>query len=270
MSIQRFLIFSGFDTRYIEKTKPSLKANQIIPIFRKLVPDSWPEYFQQLSSEIELVTRKPILVEGKEAICFLASCVNNVEISTVENEYFFPAMRKITFSNDFRADTSKINLFITKCLDAFNSEDTIELKRQVKSWKRATLRLPPKNIDIKYFKNCLKSLYEMDSALPPDNLSKYIQMRNGNKKLRVNGVDFEGVLNGPMHPVRRCTDSHKCDVHARFRLGFNVPERFEFDVSCEKGFNGKSFKRCDGIGYIVRNEATHLNMRVNDDFEIAR
>lgn len=270
MSIQKFLIFSGFDSKYVEKTKPSLKANQIIPIYRKLIPESWPKYFQQLSSEVELVTRQAIFAEGKEAICFLASCVNNAEISAVENEYFFPAMRKLAFANDFRADISKINLFIAKCLDAFNSEDTLKLKRQVKSWNKATLRLPPQNVDIKQFKNCLRSLYEMDSAEPSDNLCKYIQMRNGNRKLRVNGVDFEGVVNGPMHPIRRCTDSHKCDVHARFRLGFNVQDRFEFGVSCEKGFNGKSFKRCDGIGYLVPNEATHLNMRVNDDFEIGK
>jgi hypothetical protein len=155
-------------------------------------------------------------------------------------------------------------------MQLFTSGEFLSLSREVRPSAAPALNLPLLNVKSSRLRTAISELYELRTFTPAPGISKDVARLKGGRGLRIKGIDYRGAVNNDSHPVRRCTDSVFCDVAARLRLGFSLPERFEFDVSCETGLAGKQFRMCDGAAMTIPDWADHLNMRINDDFECGR
>lgn len=223
-------------------------------------------YFERLSKRAwELITKA---TEAGDQIVLgvLASSLTLDSELAKERSTFFPALRRLTFTSNRRRDVNTATQSADEIIDAITDEKFLELKAFVKPTLGRPLLLPVRNARSKILKAQLERLYEGVEYVPTANLQKEAVKLKGNRGLRVKGVDFSSVVNNPRHPIRRCSDSAACDLKATMRLGFCVPDRFEFDVEVESGLSNKEFWTCDGTSKSISRSASHLNMRMNDDF----
>lgn len=265
MTIHRLVVFSGFDTRLIEKVRHPLRSRQTASIFTKLNGEVGPEYFQSLLTRIRNFVDEICVTNDVRVIAVVASCIADQNARSLERVAFCPAFRRISFPSSWARDLNRHASMLNRIGDIFTSQDFLETYNFIKGPSNVPLALPLRNADCRQLIRDVDQIYELQSFVPSSGLDKRVTRLKRARGLRVNGVDFLGRMNNPSHPIRRCTDSVGCDVAARLRLGFSVPSRFEFDVTCENGLAGKLFYLCDGTAQRVPSGVTHLNMRMNDD-----
>ncbi|HYG25418.1 MAG TPA: hypothetical protein VD906_00770 [Caulobacteraceae bacterium] len=263
---RRLVVLSGFDTTVAERIKKNLNSQQTEVAFRKLPCAITTEYFHALAHRAcELINRMDKEGAGR-IVGVLASCAKTGAEYELERRAFFPALRRLGFPAAASRDQNGATGVARGILDLLRSEDFNQLYRFVRPAPDAVLSLPVENCRSAKLVSELGRMYEFDAHAPSAAISKEIVRRKGGLGLKVKGLDFRGVTNGDAHPVRRCSDNAVCDVAAAMRLGFKIPPRFEFDVSCETGLSGKRFTLCNGQVQTVSASATHLNMRINGDF----
>ena len=249
--------------------KISLKAHQTEVVFASTGGQKGVEYFDTLL-ELTLRTINEILSKNDARIVgVIASSIEDTNNRDLETKPFFPAFRRMAFPASFSKDTHRVNEVVSRLVSNLASEEFLDTYKYVKP-PSAVLSLPLSNVDSPRLKKAMIELYEMRMLRPGGGIDKeVVRLRNG-RGLRIKGLDFAGCINNGSHPIRRVTDSSVCDVAARLRLGFSVSSRFEFDVSCEHGVSGKSFRLCDGSIQKIPGWADHLNMRINSDFKCGR
>jgi hypothetical protein len=266
MTVRRLVVFSGFDTKVIEPAKVALNANQTKVIFVPIGGGITSQYFELLLNSTLTFIDEALSAGGTKIIGLVASSIESGAALDLEKRAFFPAFRRLAFPSAFGKDRSRVNEIVASLISKFTSDDFLETYRYVKP-PTAVLSLPLLNANSRRLFSDMMDLYELKSFRPSGSVDKeVVRMRRG-RGLRIKGIDFAGCVNDDTHPIRRCTDSILCDVSARLRLGFSLPSRFEFDVSCEQGIAGKEFRLCDGTTQKIPVWADHLNMRINDDFK---
>jgi hypothetical protein len=269
MTTRRLVVFSGFDTRFVAQAKISLKANQTDVVFTSATAGVERAYFVALLGQTLKTVNQLLSNNDARVVGMLASCIDEAGASQAEKEAFYPIFRRMVFPSSFRRDMHRVNEVVQKLVRSLSSEEFLDTHKYIKS-PSAVLALPLLNADSRRLRRTINDLYEMKIFRPDGGIDKeVIRLRRG-RGLRIKGIDFAACVNDSSHPVRRCTDSIVCDLAARLRLGFSVPARFEFDVSCEQGVSGKEFRLCDGSSQKIPGWADHLNMRINDDFQCGR
>jgi hypothetical protein len=267
MILRRLVAFSGFDARLVEGIRPELEAQQVDVAVVKLWPALPLGYFEKLLERTAALANRQFTDPDVRIVALLVSCVADKDAIEAENEVFWPMLRRLAISPSLSHDIRRAPALATQIISLMTNPEFLSTYERIKPAADATLALPLRNASNARLTRELKSLYELTRFQPTASLGRFVQRLKGRRGLRTNGIDFRGCQNDPRHPVRRMTDSLRCDLSGRFRLGFSVPPRFEFDVSCETGIAGKTFELCDGKRLKVPARASHLNMRINDDFD---
>lgn len=268
MLVRRLVLFSGFDTKVIERLRVPLKSTQTDVIFAKLPQPISQAYFDGLIHRAATYVDEALNKSDLRIVALVASCLEDELNVHLEQKVFFPSFRRLAFPKAFARDLSKASKIAEAIVQKFASNEFLSTYQFVKPGARAVLSLPFRNANSRRLRSNLESLYNLQIYEPNQNLSKEVAPLKGGRGMRIKGIDFQGCVNDPSHPVRRCTDTRLCDVSARLRLGFSISERFEFDVTCETGLSRKTFQLCDGSTVQIPASASHLNMRINDDFKL--
>lgn len=266
METRRLIVLSGFDTRVADRLRTSLASRRSDVAFVKLYGDADEAYFHRLAKRSWELIGKAQQAGDQIVLGVVASALSSEAELARERECFFPALRRLSFDSARRRDINTAAQTADEIVGALTSDKFLALKASVKPSLGRPLLLPVRNTRSKVLRAQLERLYELLEPTPTANLKKEIVKLKGNRGLRVRGIDFASVVNNARHPVRRCTDAPACDLKAIMRLGFCVPDRFEFDVASDTGLVGKEFWICDGTTKAVSRSASHLNMRMNDDF----
>lgn len=269
MTIKRILVFSGFDTRLVERTRASLRANQIEVIFAKLEGFADPAYFKILMERVWSFLIENSSESGTRVIGLLASCCSDEPAKTREREVFFPSFRRRGFPTAYKNELGRAREIVETIVKDFTSDEFIAAGEYIKARSAPILALPLRNAESARLLKVMADLYELKEMTPAANLSKEIVRRKGAPGFRIRDLDFVGCTNSAKHPIRRCTESITCDVAGWLRLGFSLPKRFEFDVTSERGVSGRRFFLCDDTVQIAPTWASHVNMRINDDHGFA-
>jgi hypothetical protein len=265
MTIRRLVVFSGFHTKFVAPAKISLKARQTEVVFTST--DGQVGLYLETLLGLTLKSINEMLSKNDARIVgVVASSIEEEKALELERKAFFPAFRRMAFPSAYSKDIHRVNEVVNKLVSNLSSDGFLDTYRYVKP-PSGVLSLPLLNVDSPRLKKAMIELYEMRILRPGGGIDKEVVRLRGGRGLRIKGIDFAGCMNDPAHPIRRVTDSTVCDVGARLRLGFSIPSRFEFDVSCEQGVSGKSFRLCDGSAQQIPGWADHLNMRINDDFK---
>ena len=257
-------MLSGFSPQVAEAARRRFASRQVSTAVARINDDHSAYYFALVERAYveyrKLKTLTHSLIHG-----LLLSCVSD-KVAPYESDVFFPTLQRELVPKDFRADVNLVPKLVTRALEVFSSNEFLLPYRYVKPGTDSILSLPYVNVGSPRLNKELTSLYERRSASIPAALFKEITRRKRGEGFNINGLNFRGCVNGYEHPIRRCTDSAKCDLAAEMRLGFGLPERFEYDVSCDTGLHRKTFQLCGGRTERVPRSASHLNMRVNGDF----
>lgn len=264
MTVARVAVLSGFTGRFCEAAKRAMAARQISVASVPLTGNVTAEYCSELARRaLQLV----LGVEGpKEDIqVLLVSCLSKME-KDQEREALFPSLRRLEVPVGFRADIHLARQLSETVAREYRNQAHLTLARAVKASAQSVICLPIENSKSRRLRAEIEAIYFGEAFSLSRTLDKEIVRRKGGRGLRIRDLDFCGRVNGPEHPVRRCTDDPTCDLRAALRLGFPVPPRFEFDVSCEAGLAGKEFVLCGGTKARVSRAADHLNMRINGDY----
>jgi hypothetical protein len=269
MLVRRLVVFSGFDTKVVERLRAPLKSAQTDVVFAKLPQPITQAYFDNLIGHTAGYVDETLNKSDSRIVALVASCLEDEELMRLEKGVFFPSFRRLAFPKAFARDVGKAKQIAEALVAKFAANEFLAAYQFIKPGVRAVLSLPYMNADSRRLRNNLENLYELEIYEPHQNLAKEVAHLKAGRGMRIRGIDFRGCVNDPSHPVRRCTDTRLCDVSARLRLGFSVPERFEFDVTCETGLAGKKFQLCGGTTQQIPASASHLNMRMNNDFKVA-
>lgn len=266
MIIRRAVVLSGIDSRLLEKTKPILSSRQITVISEKM-QDNIGSYVDSLLSRTNSELSKISSGGNCKIIAMVASFLNDDYDISVETRTFFPILRRLSLPYSWRSDINRYNEIADRITATFKSEDFGKLSYSFKKPLDDTLLLPHINCNCQQLTNEFISIYNMHQSNLSSKINKYVNRIKKTKALNIKGVQFEGCLNNESHPVRRCSDDAWCDIAAQFRFGFEVPSRFEFDVTASNGIAGKTFHLCNGTAQKIPSHADHLNMRINGDYK---
>lgn len=266
MTIRRLVVFSGFDTKFIERARGQLQSIQAKVIFTSAANGLDSKYFESLlGSTLTFMDETLKSEDGTRIVGLIASSIQDEVALELEKRAFFPAFRRFAFPYNFSRDINRVNEVTSRLMGTIKSDEFLGTYEYVKP-SSAVLSLPLMNTNSRRLAAEMRELYELRSFRPTAGLDKeVVRMRRG-RGMRVRGIDFAGCVNDASHPIRRCSESVLCDVSSRLRLGFSVPARFEFDVTSEQGVAGKEFQLCDGTVQKIPGWADYLNMRINDDF----
>ena len=262
---RRLAIFSGVSARVTDRVRPQLASAAIESAFVRFDGIATDGYFDDLIARSLEVARRLIAPGNVRLSVFLISALETNEDRTREKAAFFPAVRRLTVSRAFRNDFNRANEFARIIATAFLSAGH---KAFVKSLdKNSPLLLPLRNTPCRPMQGNFNEIYERTTEQISQVVSRHIVNPRGSRGHRVKDLMFMPAVNSGIHPIRRCSDSVDCDLKALMRFGVAVPERLEFDVSCENGLQGKHFALCDGQSMKINKGVSHLNMRINDDFQ---
>lgn len=266
MLVRRLVVLSGFDSRVSAAMRSSLESRQTDVAFVKLGSVADADYFRRLSSRALEILSKHSKYKNQIIYGALVSCCHYENESILEEREFFPSFRRILVDKNRRRDINKSRETADFIMSKLVEENFKLLQKHMKHNGDCRLLLPTENSNSSKILKEFLSLYRMDTFEPSSRLAREaVKMRKG-RGIRVRGVDFSETVNGSDHPIRRCSESSACDLHSILRFGFQVPERFEFDVTCETGLAGKTFRLCNGDALPISRSASHLNMRINGDF----
>jgi len=257
------LALNGFGTKFIEKAKPVLLSRNYDLAFVKEERD-YRLHLQKLCRRILQVTERHADWTTQH-FCLLVSCEDDPNKQNLEDNCFFPAVRRIRVDRAIQAKTDAANRLVALVNDAYVSWQNSGLPQQLRARTNAALLLPLRNARCRHLTSSLRDIYEVQSAGLRRSAERSISLQRGGG-LNVGGLTFTGATNSDQHPLRRTTDSLECDLKGRFRLGHGVPLRFEFDVTSNGGLAGREFWQCDGTAYRAPTDVSHVNIRTNDDF----
>lgn len=257
------LALNGFGTKFIEKAKPVLTSRNYELAFVK-EGRNYSEHLEKLCRRVLSVTLRHADWSA-EHFCLLVSCEDSPSRRDLEDQYFFPAVRRIRVDRNIQARTDGATRLASAIDDAYLSWQRSGLPQRLRARTNAAMLLPLRNARCRHLSNALKDIYEIQSDCLRRSAERAIALQKGGG-INVSGLTFTGATNSHKHPVRRHTDSPECDLKARFRLGHGVPLRFEFDVTCAGSLAGRNFWHCDGTSATVPSHVTHVNVRTNDDF----
>jgi hypothetical protein len=263
-----FAIFSGISTRVVDRLVPQLGANGVDCSFVKFNNDYLDaDYYDRLAAQTVIIIsraleRKPVTLSG-----VLVSCVQVQSSIDLEVATFFPAFRRLSINAEWRNNPDAAGRIAASILAHFQSSAEKDFLRSVSVRRDARFLLPVRNTRCKSLVDQFRQIYAMRSYALSNRVNREVVSLRGRRAYRVNGIDFQPVINNEKHPVRRTSDTTRCNLAASFRFGALVPQRLEFDVTCENGLRKKSFSHCDGTLEMITVEASHINMRANDDFE---
>ena len=258
-------MFSGFDPRVSENARRYLQASQVL-VVQGGSKASGRNYFQDSLLAARYNIRQ-IENEDVRLNFILVSCIEDSAMRDLEQEAFFPALRRLQVPAAWRGDIHGGRRIADAVIASFNSARTQELQAITKWSAAAVALLPCENIRPQRLRRELEGMYHMNVGSFSRRLNRDVLRMKRGKGIRVGNLEFKGCLNDPSHPVRRTSDQAQCDVGAALRLGFGVPIRFEFDVSCAQGLAGLRFRHCDGVTEQIQRDASHVNMRINGDFQ---
>lgn len=267
MTIRRLAVLSGIDTRVIDRVAPILRSMAIQVAFVRMGADgNSRDYYDRLTRRTLQVAAQLLVKPDVKIHALLVSSELSEDEWACEAAYFFPALRRFEIARSFRRDTNRGQEMARAIHGAFTSISYLELVRKASPQGESRLLLPITNTKLPRLRRHFLEIYRLNETALSRRLERDISRRKGMKGYRVQGLDFRGAVNDGTHPIRRCTDSPECDLAALFRFGVVVPERFEFDVSCETGLEGKTFHLCNDEAVRIPKGTSHLNMRMNDDF----
>jgi hypothetical protein len=266
MITRRLAILSGIDPRVADRIGPGLRSRATDVAFVKIGSDGFSQdYFSRLTARALSISVRTLGRQDTKLYALLVSAIPCDDQDT-EAEYFFPAARRLEVAREYRRDVNQASNLAQLIQDAFASPVYTDLARRVSPQGEDRLLLPIVNTKLGRMRRHFLEIFRLRSSGLSRRLERDINRMRGGRGYRIVGMDFRGALNDGTHPIRRCTDSPTCDLQALMRFGVAIPERFEFDVSCEKGLEGKTFHLCDGTPVRVSKGVSHLNMRINDDF----
>ena len=260
-------VFSGVHPRVVEKVAPALRSTGIEPVVVSLEETLSAGYFERLAKQALHAMGMELGRRDVRLTSVLISSLSGEE-QAAETEVFFPALRRVSMRPEWRNNPSAARQIIALVQDHFRSDASKEFTRRMAARREPRLLLPPRNTPSKALTARYREVYDGSVLELSGRIEKEVVVQRGGRGLKVQNLNFVAALNNQRHPVRRCTDSPSCDLKAAFRFGAAVPARFEFDVTAENGLKSSSFYRCDGSAQRIGGDATHLNMRINDDFEV--
>jgi hypothetical protein len=261
--------FCGFGTKFVELIRKRLLAQRAGRSVRIGVVSRQATHEEHVTS---LVQRLLSLLEQDSADdqnlrLLVVSTRTNIQDDQFERACFIPAVRRMIVDPQTQSAPQKAFALVDEihaALDRWSRDDTRSVARPRHD---AIALLPLRNANVPALNEWLDQKAHFGNGPLPNKLLKRISRQSNGDGVLIGNIKFKGVLNGPGHPIRRRTDTAVCDLKARSRLGHLVPANFEFDVSCKNGLGARRFWLCDGQVAIVPASATHLNMRVNDDFK---
>jgi hypothetical protein len=263
-------VFSGVETRVVDRLVRQLAANNVDSAFVEIRRRTYDEdYFQRLLAQTLVVLERVRARGDVPASAFLVSSLIDEDDLIREQNHFFPALRRVALNPEWRGNPDAAVRIQAAVLEHYRSGEEREFIRTVSAKREARFLLPIYNTRCKSLESLFLSVYSREAASLSKRVTREIVCLRKRKGYRVSGLDFAVAINNERHPVRRCSPTAKCDLEAAFRFGSPVPERLEFDVTCENGLRKKSFRQCDGSTASVNAEPTHINMRINGDFAIA-
>ena len=266
MVVRRLAIFSGFDTNVVEACRIRLQSNQTHVAFVRRPESLDARYFDSLlGRSLFQVDRLRLPTERVHAL--LVSCVEDLQELALETAAFFPSVQRLGLRRQWRKDinaTSQICRSVLQTLTSPVFRDSQELVRHTGS---AMALLPLVNVPSRRLTYEIRAIYEMQSRDFTARIAKEVVRLKRGQGIRVGSLTFRSCVNDPSHPIRRQSNKPHCDLSASLRLGFDVPARLEFDVTCDSGLDRKTFCQCDGRSETVPSGTSHLNMRINGDFE---
>lgn len=260
------VVFSGIDTRIIDRIGPRLRSNAVDTAFVKPKHMLDTEYFDRLLNRAYRVSSQLISNPDVRITAILLSCLDDPIQTNLEFETFFPTLRRIYLDRQSCNDPNKSAELATTIIQAIKCDAARAFVKTVSAQQEARLLMPLRNCKSNALRRSVRAIFLSEATSINNRSRREVTARRGSRTYRSNDLDFKVSINSGKHPVRRCTDSTSCDFKALLRLGVSVPERLEFDVSCSKGLSNKTFYRCDGSAESVSGNPSHLNMRINDDY----
>lgn len=265
MIVRRLAVLSGIDARVADRMGPALRSMATDVAFVKIGPDGLSsDYFLRLSRRTLEVAQRALLRTDTKLLGLLVSAVDLEE--ELETDFFFPALRRLSVPKQWRRDVNQSSQIVREIQLTFGSSIYQDVAKYASPQGEDRLLLPIRNTKLDRMSRHFLEIYRMRQVGLTRRLLRDITAMRRGRGYRIRGIDFKGMVNDGTHPIRRCTDSPVCDLRALMRFGVTVPERFEFDVSCSTGLAGKTYYLCDGQPVKVPGGASHLNMRINDDF----
>lgn len=270
MKDRGIVVLSGIGTRVIDRIASRLTANGLAAAFVEIRNGALDEaYFQRLVAHTLVVLDRTRSRGDVSISAFLVSGLADGEQSELESRSFFPALRRVSVDPAWRNNPAAAARIADAAIGYFQDGSVKNFIRSVSIRRDARLLLPLRNARCKLLTEQFGSIYLRDANELSGRVTRDVVPVRGRKCFRIYGIDFTPVENGGRHPVRRCSDTARCDLEGAFRFGATVPERVEFDVSCETGLRNKTFRQCDDTPAAFNREPTHVNMRINGDFEFA-
>src|SRR4051812_34185329 len=121
MITRRVVIFSGFDTKFVEQTKAQLKANQAEVIFAQTASGLDADYFEQLLTRTLALTDRLVEKSDTRVVALVASCIADTVALDLERRAFFPAFRRADFPSSFAKDLNRVNEVVHTLVTRFAS-----------------------------------------------------------------------------------------------------------------------------------------------------
>lgn len=267
MRVVRVVAFSGFDSRVTEGARRLLQGSQVRVAHGPKSKEIDDNYFEKILLSTLFHVKN---IKANDAIvdAILVSCLDSGSELRLEQRAFFPAFRRLQLPMELRRDVHAGARIAAAVIHAFKSEVSDRLRRSTRCGPCAVALLPCENVRLGRFRTELFNMYEMAMSDFSRRLERDVRRMRGGRGLKIGTLEFKGCENGPSHPIRRTSQKEHCDVAAMLRLGFSVPERFEFDICCDAGLEGKTFYHCDGRSERAPRGSTHVNMRINGDFQV--
>lgn len=263
MKDKKIAIFSGVNTNVLEKCSPTLRASGIIPVYIKNSPNGIfnDEYFSKLAKQVNFILNRE---ENNNVNIGVAFLVSSLEGEFLENEinYFVPSLTRLEIEKKILNNSSSYNL-INRIILSYIKNNVI-INNKLKS--NVMLKLPVRNSFLKALYYNYVDIYLNICSDINKNVERKINRIKKGGGLRINDLTFKGTINNGRHPVRRICNSDICDIKAKFRFGIRIHDRFEFDVTSSRKLDGREFFLCDGTKKKVSKNKSHINMRINDDF----
>jgi len=256
----------GLGTKFVESIRNSLQSRHgVVIALVERRGDRYEEYLERLAKRVvELVERHS--TSDNQVLCMLVSA-SEPRLHQIELSVLCPALRCVTTDPSIQLSRQAGIDLAERVHKIITDWKSSPLRRALRPTHDAVALLPVRNCGIRQVAGWLHRLCQFERAELPRSIGKKISRAAGGEGLVIHRVKFTGKVNSEIHPVRRCTDMSSCDLKARVRIGHVIPVRYEFDVTCPSGLTRKRFYLCDGARASVPERATHLNMRINDDFK---
>lgn len=261
----RICVFCSTSNSFIEQIRKVLQSNNIEIVNIKQERD-FRRYLEDLADRLLTVSARFRDLSGVVSVMLVSGASEQSQISQ-EDEFFSPALRIFRFHRSIEKSQPDARKFALELVGRFVAWERSRFHRLVRPSAGSVALLPLRNAGSDLLR---KSIYEMANFQRDELDSRVFREITPAKRdsgIKVRHLVFKGIVNPPGHPVRRCTCTVHCDVHAAFRLGHPVPDSFEFDITTARAISVSRFYLCDGSESRVPVKASHLNMRINDDFK---